>query len=385
MRLALVTLNDSTDLHEWSGLDYHIARSLEQAGATLHRIGPLAAHWTPLMRLRQRWYDATGRPYHAVADPAALAALGRQARAEIPAGTDAVLAVTSLVAAALGPLDLPLASWDDATSAALTGYYPDYRHMAPVSRRQTAALGQRAADAVSLAIYASDWAAASARDAYGLPADRVAVVPFGANLDPLPGREAVHAAIAARPPEQCRLLWVGVEWERKGGDLAVSIGHALHEAGIPVELTIVGCEPPHRSALPHWVRVEGFLSKRSADGAARLAALFARSHFFVMPSRAEAYGLVYAEAAAFGVPVVAVRTGGVPTIVVDDETGVLEEPGATAGRYAARIVALFRDRARYERMAHAARDYSEARLNWGVAGADVVARLGRLIGLRAGP
>ena len=98
-----------------------------------------------------------------------------------------------------------------------------------------------------------------------------------------------------------------------------------------------------------------------------------------MPSVAEAYGLVYAEAAAFGVPAVGVRTGGVPTIVVDDETGLLEEPDAGAERYAARMLALLRDRASYERMARAARRRAEQRLNWSVAGADVVTRLERLV------
>jgi glycosyltransferase involved in cell wall biosynthesis len=379
LRLALVTLNDSTDVHEWSGLNYHIARSLERAGATLHRIGPLESRWSPLMRLRQRWYDATSRSYHASADPGALAAMGANARAQIPAGVDAVLAVTSLVAAALGPLSVPLVSWDDATAAALMGYYPDFQHVAPVSRRQTDALGRRAASSVALAIYASDWAAASARRAYGLTAERVAVVPFGANLEQLPPREQVHAAIESRESNVCRLLWVGVDWERKGGQLAVSIAQALRDARVKVELTVVGCEPPQRAALPPWVRVEGFISKRTHIGEARLAALFARSHFFVMPSKAEAYGLVYAEAAAFGVPAVAIRTGGVPTIVVDNGTGLLERPEAGAEKYAERMLSLFRDRDAYQRMAHAARQRAEDRLNWNVAGADVVARLERLV------
>ena len=379
MRLALVTLNDAADVHEWSGLDFHIARSLEQAGATLCRIGPLDAYWSPVMRLRQRWYDVTGRAYHAVADPAALAAMGEQARAQIPPDVDAVLAVTSLVAAALGPLAVPLASWDDATNAALADYYPDFQRMAPVSRRQCDAMGRRAAMSVSLAIYASEWAAASARSAYGLPEERVAVVPFGANLTRLPSREVVDASIAARPRDVCRLLWAGVDWERKGGRLAVAIGQSLRDAGVDVELTVVGCTPAERGALPGWVEVTGFVSKRDPAGEARLAELFSRSHFFVMPSAAEAYGLVFAEAAAFGVPAVAIATGGVPTIIVDDETGLLGAPGARAESYAARMLALLGDRARYERMAHAARRRAEERLNWDVAGSRVLAHLERLV------
>ena len=77
---------------------------------------------------------------------------------------------------------------------------------------------------------------------------------------------------------------------------------------------------------------------------------------------------MYAEASAFGVPSVAIRTGGVPTIVVDGTTGLLAAPGAGARHHAERMIELFRDRARYEAMALAARERSEQLLNWDVAG-----------------
>ena len=123
------------------------------------------------------------------------------------------------------------------------------------------------------------------------------------------------------------------------------------------------------------------MSKRTAVGAARLAELYARSHFLVMPSNAEAYGLVYAEAAAYGVPSVATRTGGVPTIVVDGETGMLDDPSAEADAYAGRILALMKDRPRYEAMARAAASRSAAMLNWDVAGREALARIAAVAGV----
>jgi glycosyltransferase involved in cell wall biosynthesis len=382
VKLAFVATNDSTDVLSWSGLNYHISRALEQAGATLVRVGPLSHPWSLPMKLRRRWVELRGQTYHANMEPAALDALGEMARAQIPTDVDAVFAVTSLSAAGLSGLPVPLVTWDDATPAAMTGYYPDFLRLAPISARHVAEMGQRAARNASLAIYASDWAAASARKAYGLPAQRVAVVPFGANLDALPDARDVAATIAARPSNVCRLLWIGVEWERKRGDLTIEIARRIHAAGIPVELTIVGCTPTPTKPLPEWVRVEGFVSKQTTEGAARLAKLFARSHFFVMPSRAEAYGLVYCEAAAFGVPSVATSTGGVPTIVLDGETGILDDMTATAESYVGRMLPLLRDRDRYEAMARAARERAETRLNWDVAGRDVVARVESLIRAR---
>ena len=381
MKLAFVSLNDSTDVLQWSGLSYHIARSLERAGATLVRVGPLTHPWTMGMKLRRRWYGLWRHAYHANLEPSALDAFGTQARAAIPGDVDAVVAVTSMIAASLDGLRAPVISWDDASPAALVDYYPEFERLSARSTRDVMAMGRRAAANVRLALYASEWAASSARSAFGLPLDRVAVVPFGANLETLPSSEEVQRAIAARPRTRCRLLWVGVDWERKRGDLVVEIAQRIAAHGIPVELTVVGCRPPGDRELPEWVQVEGFVSKRTAVGAARLAELYARAHFLVVPSNAEAFGLVYAEAAAFGVPSVATRTGGVPTVVADGETGILDDPGAGAESYAGRILALMKDRPRYEAMARAAASRSATMLNWDVAGREAVARIAAVAGV----
>lgn len=381
MKLALVSLNDSTDVLQWSGLNYHIARSLERAGATLVRVGPLTHPWTTAMKLRRRWYGLWRHAYHANLEPSALDAFGKQARAAIPGDVDAVVAVTTMIAASLDGLRAPVISWDDASPSALAEYYPEFERLSARSAHDAMMMGQRAARNVQLALYASEWAAESARSAYGLPVDRIAVVPFGANLETLPSSDEVHRAIAARPRTRCRLLWVGVDWERKRGDLVVEIAQRIAAHGISVELTVVGCRPPGDRELPEWVHVEGFVSKRTAIGLARLAELYARSHFLVMPSNAEAYGLVYAEAAAFGVPSVATRTGGVPTVVVDGETGILDDPHATAESYAGRILGLMKDRPRYESMARAAASRSATMLNWDVAGREAVARIAAVAGV----
>ncbi len=61
-----------------------------------------------------------------------------------------------------------------------------------------------------------------------------------------------------------------------------------------------------------------------------LPALMAESQVFCLPTEHEAFGLVFVEAMAAGLPVVAVRSGGVPEVVVDGVTGLLSEPGDLA-------------------------------------------------------
>jgi glycosyltransferase involved in cell wall biosynthesis len=71
----------------------------------------------------------------------------------------------------------------------------------------------------------------------------------------------------------------------------------------------------------------------------------------------------------------------VPTVVVDGETGILDDPGAAAESYAGRILALMKDRPRYEVMARAAAARSASMLNWDVAGREAVARIAAVAGM----
>ena len=95
----------------------------------------------------------------------------------------------------------------------------------------------------------------------------------------------------------------------------LEIATELNQRGIPTELHVVGCEPP--LATPDFVVRHGFISKKSEQGAALYDQLLMESHFLVIPSMAECYGLAFAEASSFGLPSLATRVGGIPTVVVD--------------------------------------------------------------------
>jgi glycosyltransferase involved in cell wall biosynthesis len=73
-----------------------------------------------------------------------------------------------------------------------------------------------------------------------------------------------------------------------------------------------------------------------------LPALYRQASVFVMPSYYETFSISCAEAMAFGLPVVATRTGGLPEVVEDDAVGVLV-PVHDAGALGKAIVALLRD------------------------------------------
>jgi glycosyltransferase involved in cell wall biosynthesis len=97
--------------------------------------------------------------------------------------------------------------------------------------------------------------------------------------------------------------------------------------------------------------------------------VYAASDVFLLPSEQESFGLAALEALACGVPVVGCRSGGLPEVVRDGETGYLVEVGEVDAA-AARCLSLLGDAGLRRRFAAAARDDAVRRF----AEPDVVAR-----------
>ena len=83
---------------------------------------------------------------------------------------------------------------------------------------------------------------------------------------------------------------------------------ALQEMGVRAELTVCG-DIPAEHVQSRDIIFKGLLDKNRSRELAELAGAFTRSTFLIVPSRAEAYGIVFCEASAFGLPSLSARTG----------------------------------------------------------------------------
>ncbi len=275
-------------------------------------------------------------------------------------GIDVILAASAAPQIALLDTDIPIVYTSDATFALVADYYPFYTGLPAWNSRTAQDLEARVLHGSALLVYPSEWAAQSARTDYGVTAGKVQVFPYGANFDEVPSRAL---ATASRMGHVCRLLFVGVDWERKGGDIAYETVQALRTGGVDAELTIVGCVPP-KGVDPSFVRVVGTLSKDIRSEREQLSRLYLESDFLVLPTRAECFGMVFCEASAHGTPSITADTGGVAGAVTDGENGILLPAAADGRAYAAVIAELVGDRSRYDALVRSTRDAYEARLNW---------------------
>jgi glycosyltransferase involved in cell wall biosynthesis len=287
--------------------------------------------------------------------------LGRFFQKQIAkANLDILFAPAASIEIAYLETDIPIVYLSDTTWHDIQDYYEEFGSFTSLAEREGDKIEARAIAKASAVVYPTQWPARAAREHYGAPGDKVFVYPFGANLDNIPPRDL---ALQHTLDGTLELLWVGIDWVRKGGGIVVDCLHDLRRSGIDAHLTVCGCVPPFGQSDPH-ITVIPFLDKRDPAQQQTLSELFLRAHFFVFPTRAEAFGIVVAEASAHGVPSLAADTGGVSGVLSDGENGFLLPFNASGADYASRMRVCIADRAKYANLVRSSRDAFEDRLNW---------------------
>ena len=254
---------------------------------------------------------------------------------------------------------LPVVLASDATPTLLRDTYAPYPD--EVSYQRSVETERTVIKRAQRLIYSSQWAADSAISDYGADPNRIRILPFGANAEFNGFENALERRLV---DSTCRLMFVGKDWFRKGGETAIRTLDALEQRGIPAALTVIGAEPPAQAIGGRPIRVRSFLDKNRKHEKAEFNALFAESHFLLLPSRAECFGVVNSEASAFGVPVLANGVGGIPSAITNGRNGYVLPAGSTGEDYATRIESIFNNTKRYAALARSSRDEFETRLNW---------------------
>ena len=258
----------------------------------------------------------------------------------------------------------PVTICADATFHLMMDYYPSFSLLSRAQRDAAEELEYQALQRCSLLVYSSDWAAQSAIAHYGIAKDRVVILPSGANFGAENTRANVMRWIERRSRGSIQLLFIGKEWQRKGGDIAFETMRRLRSSGCQATLDIVGCIPPPDVAAHPGVRLHGQLGIAQPEQRAKLNSLFVNAHFLLVPSRAEAYGMVFCEANAFGLPAIATATGGTCTIIRDGINGYALPFDAEPPEYAKLIGEIAADEPEYRRLAASSFSEFEERLNW---------------------
>ena len=148
---------------------------------------------------------------------------------------------------------------------------------------------------------------------YGCDPERVIRVGFGTAI--------YETQLAPRSWDSQAALFVGIQFERKGGPSLLRAWEMVSRELPDAELWVVGPKRGPAAELPPGVKWLGYMSDREA-----LADLYRRASAFVLPSVFDPYPNVLREAMGYGLPCVGTDSGGIPEIIVHGETGLVVPP-----------------------------------------------------------
>lgn len=349
-RVAYVTTIDSTDINNWSGILLYLHDALASVFPEVVRIGPLKSTREPLGVARRLCSWARKQDHPLWLTQASAKGMARQVEAQLAEiKPDAVFSVWHPQIAYLRT-QLPVFMFQDSPFEIIQPLYEGLHHLTPGIMKEVQLVERLAAKRCTGIVETSDWAASEARKLWRLPDEKVASIPFGANIESRVEKSNLEATIQARRGDAVNLLWLGKEWDRKGGDIAVDATKQLNARGIKAILRVVGCEVPEKFRAS-YVDAVGFIDKKTPEGLNKLENLLVSSHALILPTRAEAFGIVFLEAAANALPSIAPNVMGVGSAVLDGKTGKLLPKDAPATAYADAIHEWVNDPETYEALA----------------------------------
>ncbi len=237
------------------------------------------------------------------------------------------------------------------------------------------------------------------RRLYGVPEDRIEVIPNGVDhthFHPCNAPSVLESY--GIDPDQPYILMVARMTRQKG--IAHFLRMAVH-IQLPIQVVLCAGSPDTEAVRQETARGVDALRRHSLHRVIwkeetvppeDLPVLYSHAAVFVCPSVYEPFGIINLEAMACGTPVVASSVGGIPDAVAQDETGILvpfeplgpsrpepRDPDRFARDLARAVESLMREPETRRAMAEKARRRVEERFSWPAVAADTLSFYERVI------
>ncbi|MCG8700273.1 MAG: glycosyltransferase family 4 protein [Bacteroidales bacterium] len=367
IKIGFLTALDAADKRTWSGTLFNMVKSLRENVGEVVLLGPVHLKYTDLFfrGLNKILLKLFKKKYNYKHSHILARKYNREFRKRIKQQKPSIIiAGTASTELSLLNVPQPKIYIGDITFALLNNYYQNYSNLFKSSSKESDNIDGKAMKQSEALIFSSQWAADSAINDYNIEKEKVHIISYGANMDYIPSTEE---ATNKQYDETCRLLFLAVDWNRKGGDLVLKTLNELDKTGFKYHLTICGCVPPVEINNEN-VTVISYLNKNNAEDLKKLSDLLLQSHLLFVPSRADCTPIVFNEANSFGLPIITTSTGGIPSLINEGVNGKSLSIEANEKDYAKLIEEVYSNEKNYLDFVKSSRQYYEDYLNWNIWG-----------------
>lgn len=336
MRIGIITpKNPIYDRSVWSGTVFKIRESIEKAGFEIVYIpikkDVLAILYYIIYKLLAYICRKKSNPLYSIYISKRYAKyLDKQKISNI----DYLLVPAMSPYIAYFDTSVPIIYLTDSTFKLYHDYYPSMTNITKKNAKEGLHIDKLTYNKSSIIICSSNWAKKSIVEDFDIDKNKVHILEFGPNIDIINENKIIKEF----NKEEINMLFIGVNWKRKGGDIAVETCKEMRNLGFNTILNIVGCKVPNKYSKLPWIKEFGFLNKNDSLEYNKLITIIDKSDIFILPTVAEAAGIVFAESSAYSLPIFTFDTGGIGNYVLNGINGYRLNINSTGYDFARKII-----------------------------------------------
>ena len=224
--------------------------------------------------------------------------------------------------------DIPIILWTDLL---YSHYYDHYYKNKKIVKNSLNSINKIEISTIKKAkkiLLPTKWALAKAKNKYIKYSRKFYLLPFGPNFKTKIKKKNVKKIISRRSKNCLYLLTLSVDWERKGIEKLIKLKEIIKKKNIKIKLLIIG------------------LKKKTV-----------RSHFHILFSTAEAYGISLIEANSRAVPNISFKVGGISNVIKKNINGKLFKKDEDLDVIADYIIRIYQNKKKYYKLAKSSYDY----------------------------
>jgi len=362
MKICFLTIKNPEDKTSWSGIFYQMYSNLSE----YHKV-----EWIGNVKFKL-WQKILMKSFNfsnkfrknKIWIPSILFCkfYARNVKKKIEQGKyDIIYAPVSSTLVCFLDTNIPIVYLSDATFNLMIDYYPEFTGLSKKNIEDGNKIDRMALQRIEKVIFCSEWAKNSAIEFYNVRPEKISVFEFGANLLYEPSPDDLDFS----DTEICNILFLGVDWIRKGGEKAYKTYLQLKNKGLLCRFTIIGCNPKI-NIKDHDITIIPFINKNDKTEFDKLYKIFLQTQILLLPTKAECFGIVFSEASAFGIPSITTDTGGVPSAIKNGVNGYLLDINADEYAFADKIFSIFSNKKLFKELRKSSRREYESRLSWKV-------------------
>ncbi len=366
MKIAFVSVDDHSNYKSWSGLKLNIFKALKKISKEVYVLPVLPWYFKIFFKLKRNIFKIFGVKFDSERVVYLSKIYSKILEKKLQEINPDIIFTSDSYAISFLKTKIPIYIWTDATFDAYYNHYFLNQKIHKDTIKEGNLLDKIAFQKAKKIFFTSDWAISNCKKKYKIESKKIFYLPFGSNLKNNYKKKYIINKIEKKSKSKiCSLISIGVDWERKGMTYSYEVLKNLKNLNIKSELTIIGPKRlPNKFKNRKDIKFHKFMNKNKNGINSKISNILLNSHFHLLFSKSEAYGVVFAEASSLGLYNFCFNIGGTGGIVINNINGFRFANKTHPAQVAKKIKKIFCNRKLYIKLSKSSLNIQRHQFSW---------------------